>query len=353
MTATPAALVRLPPAVLAEAPPEHLLHGRAVTAIEGARALAVAPCPVCDARVAVPFLAIEGFAPPVVRCGCGLGRFAVTPDENEVLSLYPAVYYGVPGIKFRGPVEWLVRIVGARHLRFLTRGLRPGARVLDVGCGRGLLLSALADRGFEAHGLEVSPAACRDADPRAQIRIAPRLTEARYDPGHFDEVIFWHVLEHLRDPRETLEEAHRILRPGGRLIIAVPNFASLQAVWAKEAWFHLDPPRHLFHFPLAALRALVVRAGFTPQSEHHFSLRQNPFGWIQSALNRRPDLPRNGLYSLLHRRAPGEPPPFDVATRWRLTLAALPWVPLSLLLTAVETAARCGATVHIVATSRP
>src|SRR5262249_61124371 len=101
--------------------------------------------------------------------------------------------------------------------------------------------------------------------------------------------------------------------------------------WGGAAGLPLVPPRHLFHFRVAALRRLVAEAGFEVESEHHFSLRQNPFGWIQSALNRSPRLPRNGLYALLHRHGPDAPPaPYDAATRLRLWLALVLLAPPAL-----------------------
>ena len=132
-------------------------------------------------------------------------------------------------------------------------------------------------------------------------------------------------------------------------MVAVPNFSSVQARATGAAWFHLDLPRHLWQFPLAALRDLLGDCGFEVRSEHHFSLRQNPFGWVQSLLNLLPGLPRNGLYTLLQRRAPGAPPPFDLATRAALWLALALGMPLGLLATLVETGLRTGATVHLVA----
>ncbi len=324
------------------------LYELPVRSVAGA-AERVTPCLVCGVELAHARFEIEGFASRVVVCsGCGLGRLDPLPGPEEVRAFYPDEYYGVPGSKFQPLIEALVRWVGARHIAFLSAGLPPGARVLDVGCGRGVILGALADRGFQVHGLEISAEAVRGADPRAEIRVAPHLRDADYPPESFDQVVIWHVLEHLHDPRGTLEQVQRILRPGGRLVVAVPNFSSLQARWTGAGWFHLDLPRHLYHFPLAALRRLLAETGFDVTSAHHFSLRQNPFGWIQSGLNRFTRLPRNGLYELLQRR----PTQFAAGVRARLWLGFALALPLALGLTLLETALRSGATVHLLARRR-
>jgi SAM-dependent methyltransferase len=266
-------------------------------------------------------------------------------------SFYPPSYYGVTGAKFVPLVEALVRVVGARHVRMLSRGLARGSRVLDVGCGRGVLLSSLADRGFEVHGFEISAAAAAGADKRATIRIGSELADARYPDALFDEVIIWHVLEHLSDPRGTLIEIRRILKPGGRLIVAVPNYSSLQSRWSGPAWFHLDLPRHLYHFPLAGLRRLLMDTGFSPTSEHHFSLRQNPFGWVQSALNKNKRLPRNGLYTLLKSR-PDAAPRYAIWPRIIFRLAYWFGMPMACAMSVFDSVVRSGASICIVSERR-
>ena len=340
-------------AVSATAEPS--LYERRVAAVAASESAPVPmpPCPVCDATFGVPRFAIEGLAERVVLCvRCGTGHLHPLPTPAEIAAFYPPRYYGDLGTKFAAPIALRVRFVAQRHVAFLAEGLAPGARVLDVGCGRGVTLAGLADRGLEAHGFEISAEAAQGADPRAHVRIAASLEEAEYPDAHFDAVVVWHVLEHVRDPRRTLETVRRIARPGARLVVAVPNLSSPQARWAGTAWFHLDLPRHLYHFPLAALHALLERTGFAVRSEHHFSLRQNPFGWIQSWQNRRADLPRNGLYTLLYHRSAGESAPFDARTRRRLLTGFLLGAAPALAATILEAALRNGGTVHVVATPR-
>jgi 2-polyprenyl-3-methyl-5-hydroxy-6-metoxy-1,4-benzoquinol methylase len=207
----------------------------------------------------------------------------------------------------------------------------------------------MVDRGFEVHGVELNELAFEGIDRRVQQHVSASLSELRFASGYFDEVIIWHVLEHLPDPRGTIREIRRVLKAGGTLVVAVPNFSSWQSRWTASAWFHLDLPRHLFHFPLAALQRLISEEGFVCTATHHFSLRQNPFGWLQSVLNRWTRLPRNGLYVQLQKRPSSHAPPVDPWTRFQLWLAFWVGMPLAIGMSIVETLFRGGGTVHVVA----
>lgn len=311
------------------------------------------PCPVCGSLNSCERFRLDSLPHSIRECPeCGLGWMHPLPTEEELSAFYPTHYYGAEGVKFRGLIEWAIRLVGARRLRFITARLPPGAAVLDVGCGRGVLLHELANRGYRVYGTERSWEAVRGADPRAEIRCGPTLRHAAFSDGMFDLVLVWHVLEHLPDPRETLQEIHRIIKPGGSTIIAVPNFSSWQARWSGADWFHLDPPRHLFHFSTTALERLLTETGFDVRSRHHFSLRQNPFGWVQSLLNRWSADDRNGLYSWLlrSRLTPGEG---SWRRRWWYLSAFLLGMPPATAIEVMAALCRRGATVHVVATKPP
>lgn len=309
------------------------------------------PCLVCNYSSARPLYVIQGIAERLVTCDrCGLGSLHPLPSSERVADFYPAEYYGTPDAKFEPLVEAVVRHGARARAKSMLGGLKPGSRVLDIGCGRGVMLRGLLDQGFEAHGVEISAAAAAGADPRAKIRIAPNLHEAQYETNQFSAVILWHVLEHLRHPEETLAEVARILQPGGRLIIAVPNFDSMQSRWAGANWFHLDLPRHLYHFSDRTLVRFVERQGFAMRSLKHFALLQNPFGWLQSALNRVTGTPRNSLYSLLHRRDDADRCSGLSGTQ-RAMLRAAYWfgLPVAGLLSVLEALRREGGTIAMVA----
>lgn len=260
------------------------------------------PCVICGSTEAYRKYSIEGVSEQFVECdSCGVGSLFPMPDAARIQSFYPAEYYGTPTAKFEPLVESGVRAGSRARVRSLLSGIPAGSHILDVGCGRGVMLRAALDLGYTAHGVEISEEAAAGVDARAHIRIAPDLAEAGYETNSMDAVVLWHVLEHLPRPGRTLAEIRRILKPGGRLVLAVPNYASWQSRWAGADWFHLDLPRHLYHFSPDTLSILLHRYGFAKQSYRHFAALQNPFGWLQSAFNRSSGSPRNCLYSLLHR----------------------------------------------------
>ena len=88
------------------------------------------------------------------------------------------------------------------------------------------------------------------------------LAEAGIEDGAYDAVVFRQSLEHVLEPVADIGRAHRTLRPGGVLIVSVPNFGSWQRRRFGSAWFHLDLPRHRSHFDAGSLRGVLARSGF-------------------------------------------------------------------------------------------
>jgi SAM-dependent methyltransferase len=140
--------------------------------------------------------------------------------------------------------------------------VRPGGRLLDIGCGRGDGLRELAAAGWRAEGLDIDPATVALARGRGlDVRLGT-LADQAYPSSAFDAVTMSHAIEHVADPASVLGEIHRILAPGGRLAILTPNGRSPGHRWFGSCWFALDPPRHLHLFTLPALSRLLARTGF-------------------------------------------------------------------------------------------
>ena len=257
----------------------------------------VEQCPACDssdrrleltARDAVSLHEFD-----LVRCrACGLAYLDPRPDD-AALGAYYADYYGGG----RHPV--FKDLFMAARARKLGRAPR-GSRLLDFGCGRGDFIMAARRRGWEGVGVE------RSDTPVMQLREGLGLTIVTPDAvagladASFDAITLWHVLEHLPHPREQLAQIHRLLRPGGRLMIEVPNFGGWLARIGGNVWYHLDVPRHLLHFDRASLKRLLATSGFQISRWGTMSFEYDVFGLVQSMLNRVCTQP-NHLFQLIIR----------------------------------------------------
>lgn len=221
-------------------------------------------CPLCGAGDA---RAIESDPPSwTVRCaGCGLAYVDPVPADEEIRAHYddPAYYEA-----------WTTVQAGAREGLWRTRlGWLRAAGVsgslLDVGCGEGAFLEAAGRAGFACTGTEVSAAAVRIAKGRGLDVREGTLESSAFPDASFDAVTMWHVLEHLPDPFATLREVRRILKPGGRLLLAVPNledrwFARIYRLARgrpERRFARSEREWHLFHFTGAALRRALEAAG--------------------------------------------------------------------------------------------
>jgi len=282
---------------------------------------------------------------------CGLVATRPVLSSEEMAAYYPAAYYGRRNRRFNPLFERLIPWFRDRRARSIERYVRRG-RILDVGCGRGFLPAIMQEHGWDAHGVELSPMAAEHATRELKIPIfVGDFLASPHPAGSFDVLVFWHVLEHLERPVSSLRKAREILKPGGLLLVAVPNFESLQARFSRQHWFHLDVPRHYHHFRLGVLRRMLEENGFSVIGVRHFNLEQNPYGWIQSLLNRI-GFQNNFLYDLLKNRSARTSghPVREHPIQFLATLLALVFVlPLSLVLFLVEAAIQRGGTVEVYA----
>lgn len=210
-------------------------------------------CPSCAGRGVADARFGERFA----RCmACGL-RWAVVRE--------PDVDYGQSYYERGGLFNRLAGLLFSIDRCPAVRLVKPGMRALEVGCGAGHFLSLLQERAAELHGLDNSEEAIRLAQGRSPAVRLHRGTvlSAGYGASTFDIVWSFHVLEHVEEPSAFLHELARVLKPGGTLLLRVPNADSLEAALAGPAWFHFDWPFHVMHWNERSLRVALERAGFT------------------------------------------------------------------------------------------
>jgi 2-polyprenyl-3-methyl-5-hydroxy-6-metoxy-1,4-benzoquinol methylase len=156
---------------------------------------------------------ITGESFEVAYCqACRLHVTLPVPSDDRLSRYYPTSYYG-RGKRFNPIVEWLLNNLYSYRAMQIESRHKPG-KVLDIGCGRGLLLHKLRQRGWEPQGTELSDEAAAHARDRLGLPVTTKaLQECGFPDEEFDLVILWHVLEHVQAPRAMLKEVSRILKP--------------------------------------------------------------------------------------------------------------------------------------------
>jgi SAM-dependent methyltransferase len=268
-----------------------------------------------------------------IRCRhCGVAATHPQPSEEELEVAYGGWYRPSEG-RFSGAGDRLLQALRGRPAKRIDASAPPGP-VLDVGSGEGALLAALRRHGRKAVGLERQ---ATDDGVRGED-----ILEVREDG--WAAIVFWHTLEHLREPRLAIEHASRLLEDDGLLVVAVPNSGSLQARVFGDRWLALDLPRHLVHLTAPALIEGIEASGLRVERVSYLRGGQVLFGWLHGIVGALPGHP--DLYDAIRRPA-ARSAPMTRTARWGILAAAILCLPLAVLGTLTEVLLRRGGTVYV------
>jgi SAM-dependent methyltransferase len=198
---------------------------------------------------------------------CDLVYTNPRPDQASIARFYPDDYspYQPPKRRRTGYLRALRTRIGLFREKSLSDRIpvRPGAVLMDYGCGSGWFAARMRDRGWNALGMDFSPHAVHAAKANFDLRVIQgTLPHPAVPNDSLDALTLRAVLEHVHRPCELLDAAYHALRPGGWLYLSVPNLSSWGFQAFGRSWFPLDPPRHLLHFTPATLRQTVEKSGF-------------------------------------------------------------------------------------------
>ncbi len=234
------------------------------------------PCAHCGGgEVDVIYAAVERIDSPgsrVVACrGCGLVFLSPRLASIEGSFLENADYarlFHIPLAQQLGLLDASGDPIDAAIDRYFDGMLQqleedPGARrVLDIGCGLGLFVYAAVRRGWDARGVDPSEPLVHFGAGRLGLPILLGDVHSADIPAQsMDAVRLWDVIEHLLDPVAVLREIHRILRPGGRLVVSTPNWNSMARIALRERWEMLVTD-HFTYFTKDSLEAMLASSGF-------------------------------------------------------------------------------------------
>ncbi len=226
-------------------------------------------CPICKSRDLQKFTQCKDYTVShetfqISLCSdCALGITTPRPDANMLGEYYQSEEYISHSGKSSGGLGLLYKIARSFSLSWKKAQILSQKKIgsmLDFGCGTGEFLSTMHKAGWEVTGVEPSDSARLKAEILIAQKVYPSLNEVLSQK--FDVITAWHVLEHVPDLTQTIFQLKSLLKKGGIIFIAVPNYQSPDANFYKERWAGFDVPRHLWHFSKKTMTVLLELAKF-------------------------------------------------------------------------------------------
>jgi 2-polyprenyl-3-methyl-5-hydroxy-6-metoxy-1,4-benzoquinol methylase len=211
-------------------------------------------CNLCRTTSTQPFTQCDGMQ--IVQCtGCGLVYVNPRRDAETIHLHYNSNQSS--RIQYYLEVEVADRRTFAEILNLADRLAPSRGSLLDIGPNTGTCMALARDRGWRAYGVEINDEAARYCREQRGLDVTSgALAEHTYPENSFDIVLMGDVIEHLRDPLDSMRIVQRMLKPGGAVIISTPDIGG----WAARL-LQVKPEEHLYYFAPSTMETLLRKAG--------------------------------------------------------------------------------------------
>lgn len=229
-------------------------------------------CPICSGSKNNIFLEGKDFSLSkekfnIVKClSCNFLYTNPRPFEKNLGKYYISSSYISHTDSKKGLFNFLYQTIRKYAIKTKTQLLIKSSQTkkhLDIGCGTGEFLNSCKNKNIECVGIEPSDIARNKGIEKYNLNIKKNTDLKQFKQNSFESVSMWHVLEHVYEPDQTILNLKKIITNNGTLIIAVPNYESLDAIIYKKFWAAWDLPIHLNHFSVKSITKLLSNHNFT------------------------------------------------------------------------------------------
>ena len=243
------------------------------------------PCPICNKEDISTLLhtkdySLTGEDFQIIQCAnCTLEYTDPAPSKEAIAPYYNFPSYISHTDTKEGLVNKMYHKVRNHTLTQKTNWVQSlftghKGHLLEVGAGTGAFADSMSKKGWKVTALEPDASSRQKALDNYNLNILPIEELFHLEPAKYEVITLWHVLEHVHDLNAYMKIFHSLLKPNGRLIIAVPNYTSYDAGYYKKYWAAYDVPRHLYHFSPLSMHYLAKK--------HKMSIIQKLPMWFDS-----------------------------------------------------------------------